>query len=265
MAANSEMTSLIGIDTILSAITILIVAYILIRIITLLLQHFSERVLQYRIHVKMLIPLLKFSIYGIALYIIFAKVLQLSYEQLTIFGALFGAAIGFGIKDLFAGVIGGIVIMLVKPYQMGDKIRMGEQYGEVSDIGLISTKIVTLDDNLVSIPNYLVFTQTVASANAGHREMMVVIDMFVNNDSDTGLASRILKEAVITSKYVFISEKHPVTVLVKEYPYYLRIRAKVYVNDLRYEFEFESDVTMRTLAEFARNGITSPEMKIIEN
>ncbi|HUV81602.1 MAG TPA: mechanosensitive ion channel domain-containing protein [archaeon] len=265
MAANSVMTSFIGIDIIFSAIIILIVAYILIRILTLLLQRFSERVLQYRIHVKMLIPLLKFSIYGISFYIIFASVLRLSSEQLIIFGGLFGAAIGFGIKDLFAGVIGGIVIMLVKPYQMGDKIRVGEQYGEVSDIGLISTKIVTPDDNLVSIPNYLVFTQTVASANAGHREMMVVIDLFVDNGSDMVLASRILKEAVITSKYVFISDKLPVSVLVKEYPYYLRIRAKAYVNDLRYEFEFESDVTRRTLAEFAKNGITAPEMKIIGN
>jgi small-conductance mechanosensitive channel len=265
MAANDIMTSLIGFDIILSAIIILIVAYVLIRIITLLLQRFSERVLQYRIYVKMLIPLLKFSIYGIALYIIFANILQLSSEQLIIFGGLFGAAIGFGIKDLFAGVIGGIVIMLVKPYQMGDKIRVGEQYGEVSDIGLISTKIITPDDNLVSIPNYLVFTQNIASANAGNREMMVVIDLFVDYGSDMVLAARILKEAVITSKYVFISDKHPVTVLVKEYPYYLRLRAKAYVNDLRYEFEFESDATRRTLAEFARIGITAPEMKIIGN
>jgi small-conductance mechanosensitive channel len=251
--------------TIINVILVFVIAYVLIRIITFALIQISEQILRYRITVKMVIPMIKFLIYSIALYHVLSNILELSSEQLVIFGGLFGAAIGFGIKDLFAGAVGGLVILLEKPYRVGDKIKIGEYYGEVIDIGLISTKLVTPDDNLVSAPNYFIFTQAVASANAGNTEMMVVIDLFVDNGSDTVLASRILKEAVITSKYVFISDKNPVMVLVKEYPYYLCIRAKAYVNDLRYEFEFESDVTLRTLAEFIRNGITSPEMKIIEN
>ncbi len=66
-----------------------------------------------------------------------------------------------------------------KPYQIGDKVKIGEYYGEVSDIGIRSTRLITPDDNLVSVPNYLIFTQAVASANAGSPEMMVVIDLFM--------------------------------------------------------------------------------------
>ena len=94
--------------------------------------------------------------------------------------------------------------------------------------------------------------------------MMVVIDLFIYPYSDAVLAMKILKESVVTSKYVYISKKRPFTVLLKDYPFYRRLRAKSYVNDLRYEFEFESEVTRRAWREFSRNGIEAPNVNILE-
>lgn len=253
----------IDFGTFLSSILIIISAYLLTRVITYSLIRFSERAGQYRITVKMVTPLLKFSIYGIAIYYILGSVLRLSSNQLIAFLGLLGVAIGFGLKDLFADVIGGLIIVFEKPYRVGDKVKIGEYYGEVNDIGIWSTRLITPDDNLVSVPNYLVFTQAVASANAGSPEMMVVIDLFIDQDSDAELAMRILKEAVITSKYVYISKKRPFTVLLEDYPFYRRIRAKAYVYDLRYEFEFESEVTRRTWKEFSKKGIDAPKVTVL--
>jgi small-conductance mechanosensitive channel len=255
---------IIDTGTIISSTLVIFIAYLLVRVITFILVLISERSGQYRITVKMVIPLLKFSIYGIAVYYILVNILKWESSQLILFGGLLGAAIGFGLKDLFADVIGGIVITLEKPYQVGDKIRMGDYYGEVSDVGIRATKLVTPDDNLVSAPNYLVFTQAVASANAGAPEMMVVIDVFIDPDSDTVLAMKILKESVMTSKYVYVSRKRPFTVLLKDFPFYRRLRAKAYVNDLRYEFEFESEVTRRAWKEYSNYGIKAPNVNILE-
>jgi small-conductance mechanosensitive channel len=253
----------IDLGTILSLILIIIGAYLVTRIITYILRRVSERVGARRITVKMVVPLLKFAIYGIALYYILGFVISLSSTQLIAFSGLLGAAIGFGLKDLFADVIGGLVIIFEKPYQLGDKVKIGDYYGEVSDIGIRATRLVTPDDNLVSVPNYLIFTQAVASANAGSPEMMVVIDLFIDPDSDAELAMRILKEAVVTSKYVYISKKRPFTVILEDYPFYRRIRAKAYVYDLRYELEFKSEVTRRTWKEFSKKGITAPQVNVM--
>ncbi|MBN1763310.1 MAG: mechanosensitive ion channel [Methanomicrobia archaeon] len=253
----------IDLGTILSTILILIIAYLITRVIAYLLTRFSERAGEYRITVKMVIPLLKFSIYGIAIYYIAASILSLSSTQLVAFSGLLGAAIGFGLKDLFADVVGGLVITVEKPYQIGDKVTIGGYYGEVSDIGIRATRLITPDDNLVSAPNYLIFTQAVASASAGSPEMMVVIDLFIDPDSDAELGLKILKEAVVTSKYVYISKKRPFTVLLEDFPFYRRLRAKAYVYDLRYEFEFKSEVTRRTWNEFAKRGIKAPELPIM--
>ena len=253
----------IDLGTILSSILIIIGAYLVTRIITYILIRFSERAGARRITVKMVVPLLKFAIYGIALYYILGFVISLSSTQLIAFSGLLGAAIGFGLKDLFADVIGGLIIIFEKPYQLGDKVKIGDYYGEVSDIGIRATRLVTPDDNLVSVPNYLIFTQAVASANAGSPEMMVVIDLFIDPDSDAELAMRILKEAIVTSKYVYISKKRPFTVILEDYPFYRRIRAKAYVYDLRYEFEFKSEVTRRTWKEFSKKGITAPQVNVM--
>lgn len=262
--SNAIDTLTIDTGTILNAALIIIVAYLLIRGTTFALIRFSERLGAHRITTKMVIPLLKFSIYGFTLYFILVNIFNISFRENIAFSGFLGAAIGFGLKDLFADVIGGITIALEKPYQVGDKIRMGDYYGEVADIGLRATKLVTPDDNFVSAPNYMVFTQAVASANAGNTEMMVVIDLFIDSDSDAVLAMKILREAVVVSKYVYVSKKRPVTILLKDYPFYRRLRAKAYVNDLRYEFEFETDVTERARAEFSKNGIEAPKVNIME-
>ena len=118
--------------------------------------------------------------------------------------------------------------------------------------------MVTPDDSVVSIPNYAIFQEPTASQNAGKTEMLVVIDIYIDPRSDGNLAMNIVRDSLITSKYVYISPKRPYTVLLQDFPFYRRIRGKAYVNDLRSEFEFSSEVTRRAWGELSRQGILPP-------
>jgi len=155
--------------------------------------------------------------------------------------------------------------IMERPYQIGDKITMGGHYGEVKDIGLRVTRLVTPDDTLVSVPNGSIFQNPVANVNAGNLEMMVMIDLFIDPSSDAQQAMQILREALVTSQYIRLSEKHPYVILMKDFPFYKRIRAKGYANDFRYEFIFETDVTRRAWQEFRRRGIMPPKIGVAEN
>ena len=121
---------------ILEIVYIIVIAYILVKVLSYLLHRISDMAGSYRITATMIIPLLKIVIYASALYFILAAVLQPSLSQLIAFSGLFGAALGFGLKDVFADIIGGIVIAFERPYQIGDKISVQGTYGEVKDIGL---------------------------------------------------------------------------------------------------------------------------------
>lgn len=259
IAASQIDSSVVIID-----LLVLAMAYVAAKIVVFLLTRFSERDFEHRIIVKMAIPFAKFAIYGFAIYYILRSALQLPPDQLFILSGFAGAAIGFGLKDRVAEVVGGIVIVLDKPYQVGDKVRIDDHYGEVTDIGIRATRLVSPDDNLISVSNQVALNQTLANANAGRQEMMVMIDLFINNSSDAARAMQILREAAVTSRYVYISDKRPVTILLKDFPFYRRVRAKAYVYDLRQEFKFESDVTKRAWDAFKEEGIEPPKAGVVD-
>lgn len=250
----------VGQNALLLSFAVFIVAFVLSKTITFLLTSLSEKLGRYRLHINILIPVLKVFIYLSAGYHILVSVFGFSFTQFIIFLTLIGAVIGFGLRSLFEDLAAGIVITIEKPYQVGDRIEIGEYYGEVQDIGMRSTRLITPSDNLVSAPNGLIFEKCVASGNSGSPEMMTPLDIYIDNRSSTEMAMNILREAVVTSRYVYISPSRPVIILLKDYPFYKRIRAKAYVNDLRDEFVFRSDVTKRTWDEFYKNGIKAPDV-----
>ncbi len=256
----------LGIDsyTVMNVLLVLALAYVATRTTVFLLTWFSERAYEHRITIKMMNPLTKFAIYGFAIYHILGSIIQLSTAQLVAFSGLAGAAIGFGLKDLVAEVVGGIVIVLDKPYQVGDKVKIDDHYGEVRDIGLRATRLVSPDDSLITVSNQKVLNQILANANAGSQEMMVVIDLFIDSASDAARAMEILREATVTSRYVYISDKRPVTILLRDFPFYRRVRSKSYVYDLRQEFPFETDVTKRAWEAFEAEGIGPPKARIMD-
>lgn len=140
------LISVLNYPTLARTIVILVVAYIAARIITFVLIRTSERSYRHRISIRMVIPLLKFSIYGLAVYYIVGSLLEFSTAELIALSGLIGATVGFGMKDLVADVVGGLVIVLDKPYQVGDKVSLGGYYGEVKDIGIRATRLVTPDE-----------------------------------------------------------------------------------------------------------------------
>jgi small-conductance mechanosensitive channel len=236
-------------------------AYVLARILTFALSTLAEHSGPRRITVKMTIPIVKFFVYGAALYVVLGPLLQLSATQLLAVSGIFAAAIAFGLRDLFSGVIGGLVVILEQPYQVGDKVEIGDNYGEVTDISLRATTLVTADDTAVVVPNATLFTENVSNANSGNPEMMVVTRVSLAPDADIDRAMAIVEDALVTSKYVYIDDTHPVAVHVSDETFYREIRGKAYVADLRDEFAFSTDVTKRVLDAFDREGIETPEIQ----
>ncbi|MCQ1537959.1 mechanosensitive ion channel [Methanocalculus taiwanensis] len=243
---------------ILDAVIIFIGAYILARVISFLLIRLSEHFGHARIAVRMIVPILNIIIYTTAILLLLHQIITLSTIEIVAFSGLFGAAIGFGLKDVFANIIGGVIIAFEKPFRIGDRITMGEHYGEVAEIGMLDTRIVTPDDNYVTIPNFKIITQSVASANAGLTEMMVVIDIYIDHSADLDRAITIFKEAVVTSRHVYISDRCFYTILTENQLHSVRLRARAYVWDLRDEFECKAEISRRTKRAFQQEGILPP-------
>ncbi|MFA5237410.1 MAG: mechanosensitive ion channel domain-containing protein [Methanoregula sp.] len=245
-------------DIILYAVLILVIAYFFILLLSFLLTRIAERVSTHRTQILMIIPFAKIVIYAGAIYLIASTLFKPDIAELVAFFGLFGAILAFGVKDLFTDIVGGLVIIVEKPFQIGDKITFGGYYGEVADIGLRSTKILTSDESLVSVPNDHVFSQPVSSSNAGEMAMLVVTDLYIDGRCNAEKALAIAREAAITSKYAALGKSYPVSIRLNDFPFYRQVRVKAFVSDIRNEFQFKSDITRRAWDEMRRQGIRPP-------
>jgi len=169
------------------------------------------------------------------------------------FSASIGVAVGFASQDLLKNIFGGIVIIFDKPFQIGDKIQIGNYYGEIVAIGLRSTRLVTSDDNLVSVPNSDVMNSAVANANAGEENCQVVTEIFLPLTCDINKIRTFAVETAQVSKHIYLNK--PIHVLFFQenigHKLVLKVKIKAYVNDIRNEFAFKSEITEVLTKEFS--------------
>lgn len=246
--------------TVVNAIVILIVAYLVGKVISAAFRVLADRYLTNRFRVTLLIPLVKFLVYGLSLWIVVTLLFDFETAQLVAFAGLLGAALGLGLKDLLADIVGGLVLVAEQPYQIGDKVAIGGHYGEVTNIGIRSTQLMTPTDTLVSVPNYLFFNESIANANAGQAEMLATVEFYIDPESDARAARTIVEDALISSQYLYLGAEYPVEVHLEDDLHYRTITGKAYINDLRNEERFKTDVTDRVFKEFGRQGIESPKV-----
>jgi len=211
-----------------------------------------------RLLVSQVATVLKFFIYILGGLFLFYAVLQPPRELMIAVTGSAAVALGLSLKDLVASVIAGFILLFDRPFQVGDRVSFGEVYGEIKSIGLRSVRLVTLDDNEVTIPNNRFMTDVVASANAGALDMMVTADYHLGLDADVRKARDLLYEVVVTSRYVYL--KRPVEILISEEAiaerFVLRLRAKAYVMDVHFEKAFQTDIFLRATEAFKLHGIT---------
>ena len=240
---------------ILTSIAVLAVAYVLVRLSAALLETLSRQAPRARFFFKMLTPVIRFGLWlaaSITVIAIFAP----TWQTLLAVLASVGIALGLGAQDLVKNIIGGLVILTDRPYQLGDRVKIGDAYGEIDHIGLRSTKLTTPDDTRVTIPNADILSGKAWNANSGVPDCQVVTDLFLPHDADPAEALEIGYEAAYSSPYLLLSK--PVVVLLQDRfqdgPFVM-VRVKAYVYDHRFEPRLQSDITLRAKAEFLKRGM----------
>ncbi len=256
-----EIGNLISFSKIFWTIVFLVLGYFVIRLLTKVLEILAERSTQYRITFKGFIPVVKILGWITIVFLIIAGIFHPPIATVLAFSASIGVAVGFASQDILKNIFGGIMILFDQPFKSGDKIEVGGFYGEVVEIGLRSTRIVTPDDNLVSIPNSEIMNSSVSNANAGESNCQVVTEIYLPIDADTSLARSIGMQAAQVSKYVFLNK--PIAVLFfneyKERKPILKMKIKAYVLDIRDEFKFKSELTEMTVKKLLEAGILSKD------
>ncbi len=106
-----------------------------------------------------------------------------------------GVAVGFALKDILSNLISGILILAMRPFEIGDQIVIGETEGTVEQIELRATHIRTYDGRLVLVPNGEVFTSRVTN-NTASPLRRASVQVFLGYKEDVGRALPVILDAV---------------------------------------------------------------------
>lgn len=242
---------------IISIIIVLGGTYFFNKLLTFLLGSIAENKSSYRLIIKRIGPFLNIIIWSSAIFFTVAVIISPPIETILTVGASIGLAVGFASQDILKNIFGGFIIIMDRPFQVGDKIEVDEHYGEVTEIGLRSTRIVTADDSLVSLPNADLVSNAVSNSNSGALDCQVVASIFLPADTPLKEVKSIAHKAAVSSRYTYL--KKPIAVITEnkvfEQNYVIQLKVKAYVLDIRYEVLLKSEITELILNELNAKGL----------
>jgi len=255
----SELFNNINFGRIALAVGIVMVAAWVARYLTREADRYAKRHEKHRHWIRNSTAVIRFLIYIVGIVLAATTLFTFSKEALLASAGAIALTFSLAFQDLASSFVGGITLLIDRPFQVGDRVQFEKHYGDITEIGLRSVRLRTLDDTIIAIPNNQFLKHAVGSANVGALDMMVVIPFYLDPNTPIEKAKNLVYESIVTSKYVYLAK--PATVLVEEkivdVVFCTQITAKAYVFNTRYEKQFVSDVTERVKEAFREAGIHS--------
>ena len=142
-----------------------------------------------------------------------------------------GVAIGLALQGSLSNLAGGVLILLLKPFKVGDYIIASGLEGVVSEIQMFSTKLITADNRVCVIPNGTLSNGNIVNVTALDKRR-IDIPVGVSYDSDLKTAKAVLTAMIMDCPYTLKGEANDVFVSeLADSSVVLNVRAWVKTGD----------------------------------
>jgi len=177
-----------------------------------------------------------------------------------------GIAIGFAAKDTLSNLIAGVLLIIDRPFEIGDRIEVwsapadSATWGDVMDIGLRATKIKTTDNIIIVIPNNEIMKRDIINYTIISTKIRVRINIGVSYDADIEKAKKLIKG--VAGSLPWVSKEPPPVVVVKNFgESSVDLQLRVWIDDARKRIHTISSITDTIKGVFDKNGIEIPYPK----
>ncbi len=115
----------------------------------------------------------------------------------ALFAMIGGGAfiIGFALQDTLSNLAAGIMVLVYRPFDVGDLVELGGVEGTVDSVSLVSTTIRSFDNKVVLVPNKSVWGQVITNATASDKRRVDLV-FGIGYEDDTDKAQQILEKLV---------------------------------------------------------------------
>ncbi len=256
-------TFFVIVDGFLFTVTVLIFTHFLVKMISTLVEWFGDNIAS-KTDTSVddeFIPLVE-RVLKITLYILGVLVILDHFEVniaglLTVLG-VGSLAIALAAKDSIANMIGGFIIMIDRPFRVGDRLKLENgTVCVVHEIGVRSTKFRTFENTLVIVPNAELIQSTVHNLTYPKPEIRVRVDVGVGYDEDLEQVKTIMLEEADKHQNV-MKDPPPEFRFLNFGDSSLDVSLRCRVADVGKQFSTACDLREQILISFRKDNIEIP-------
>lgn len=183
---------------------------------------------------------------------------QVGINVTSVFAGLgiVGLSLGFAARDTLSNVIAGLFLFWDKPFVIGDLIEASDEYGEVREITLRTTRIVTPDGKMISIPNAVLVNNKIRSYTM-EPHLRLDLDVAIGVNEEIGKVRDILLSLVRNDRR-FLPSPRPVVVVTNLGDYYVGLQLRVWLDEVRDHIPVRAELRESIKNALDRAGVMMP-------
>ncbi len=159
------------------------------------------------------------------------NLIGISWKQAQCLVAALGVGLGFGLQEIFANFVSGLIILFERPIRLGDTVTVGNQFGTVSRIRIRATTIIDWDRKELIVPNRTFITQEVTNWTLTNATQRVVFPIGIDYASDPNKATEIMMEVVQANSRA-LEDPAPMVLFMGYSGSTLNFQIRAYINGL---------------------------------
>lgn len=187
-------------------------------------------------------------IYNLLLIFVVAGILGVGTSSIVAMVGSAGLAVGLALQGSLSNFAGGVLILILKPFKVGDYISAAGAEGTVQSIDIFYTRIYTTDNKVVVIPNGTISNTNVTNTSK-QDERMLILEFMVSYDTDIEKVRELIMGLLDADEFI-CHDKTMSVVVDKLNPMRIKMLAKAWVKtddywDVRYRLLEEIKVTLQ--------------------
>lgn len=197
--------------------------------------------------------LLSYTIVGTGIVMGLAT-LGVSWDKLQWLVAALSVGLGFGLQEIFANFISGLIILFERPIRIGDTITIGNLHGTVNRIRIRATTVTDFDRKEIIIPNKTFVTDQLINWSLSDNVTRVVLTYGVAHGSDLPKVHQLLRQAADENARV-LNDPEPQVFCLSYGQHSLNFELRIFVNDLLDRLFAADEVNCRVDELFREAGV----------
>jgi potassium efflux system protein len=190
-------------------------------------------------------------------FIVVANELGGSWSQVQWLVAALGVGLGFGLQEIFANLVSGIILLFERPVRVGDTVTIGDVTGKVARIQMRATTLIDWDQKELIVPNKTFITSQLINWSLTDATTRVVIPVGIAYGSNVEEAHQLMLDTVKSTPLV-LADPEPSVLFVGFGENSLNFSIRIFVSELSHRLQATHNIHLRLEQVFREHRITIP-------